>query len=49
MLKLQKHISEKIGQKKKPGNEDKTFPDLKIRKQINSIYEKVNEGKEEAV
>jgi hypothetical protein len=27
-MKLQKHISEKIGKKKKPGNSSKTFPDL---------------------
>jgi hypothetical protein len=48
-MKLQKHISDKIGQQKKPGNSSKTFPDLRRRKQIGSIYENVNENKEGAV
>jgi hypothetical protein len=48
-MKLQKHISEKIGQKKKPDNSSKTFPDLRRKKQISSIYESANENKEDAV
>jgi translation initiation factor 2B subunit (eIF-2B alpha/beta/delta family) len=48
-MKLQKHISEKMCQVKKPGISNRTFTDLKRKKLISAIHENIKEGIEEAV